>query len=91
MAKKEDKFDVKLGLTVDIKQNGESFHDEDIKLNYPGMNYLQMNCVLQAITQFGQTLTDLGWTGAEVIGWSPEEIEIAEKVSKGKGKGLAKK
>ena len=88
MSTKEDKFDVLIKINVEIKKGDALFAESDFNQKYPNMDYMQMVATQQAINQLAQILLDLGWTEAEAMGFSIEEIEIAERVAKGKGKGL---
>ena len=88
MAKKEDFYTVKVNLDMEVTKQGSNnvsakhFHSSNYKMEWPGMDYMQLVAVQQAINQLGQILVDMGWADAAAIGFNLEEIEAAKKVAK---------
>ena len=76
------KFNVKLSVICEVTKVAEDgtespFSTLNSSIDYRGMDYLQITATQQAIVDFGQSLTNLGWAAAGLMGF-----DVSTKKSK---------
>ena len=87
MSDQSSKFNAKISLNLTITKVDESgtetpFATTNAGIDYIGMDYLQITSTQQALIDFGQSLTNLGWLAAELMGFDVAGLEKAKNAKK---------
>lgn len=86
MATQDTKYNVKLSVNVTIEKQAADgtvttpFSGFNSNMSYNNMDYQQIVATQQVIMNLGQQLVDMGWTGAEAIGFA--DTAAVEEVAK---------